>query len=189
MSAWSSIPLAATFIAAWTAGVAAQDSIPLGARVRLRLNAPHVSASVLDTHTVVVKGRAVAVDGGTLRVARESPRDTVSVPLAAILRLERQVRESHEVRGALIGGAVGATLGLAVGIAAANEEGRIRCADYRGELPCIEPLPFVPLCFAAAGALVGGRLGRGRWQRLAVPAVRATSTASPVVTFTVGLRF
>ena len=186
MGARSSILLVATFAGVWTAGLTAQDSILPGARVRLSIKAPRVSAFALDTHTVVVKGRAVAVDGGALLIARESSPDTVSVPLPTIVRLEVQVRESHEVRGALIGGAVGATLGLAV----IADENRKTCAA-----PCQDSLQgfqyFAALFSVTAGALIGGRLGKGRWRRVPVPAIRAafSSMGSPTATFTLRFRF
>lgn len=185
MGARSSILLAATFVVAWTARLAAQDSIPPGTRVRLTMKVPRVSPLVLDTHRVVVKGRVLAVDGGALLVAREPPRDTLSVPLATIVRLERQVGESHEVRGALIGGALGATLGLAI-IADETKKGGV-CRP--GPLQCF---PILAALFTVTGgAGWGARLGRARWRRVPVSAIRAafSSNGLPTATFTLRFRF
>jgi len=180
------ILLVATVVGSWTAGLAAQDSIAPGARVRLTMKVSRVSISALDTHTVVVHGRAVAVEGSALRLLRDSSADTVSVPLPTIVRLEMQTRESHAARGALIGGTLGAGLGLLV----ISDESSKTCTA-----PCQQPFQgiqyFAAAIFVIGGVVLGERIGRERWRRVPVPAIGGSSSSagSPTVTLTLKLCF
>lgn len=182
MCARLSILLTATLLGVWTGGLAAQDSIVPGARVRLVTKAPRVSPSAPDTHTVAVKGSVVAVNGHSLLIARQTPPDTVSVPLARIFRLEVEVRESHETRGALIGAGVGVAIGLLIAVPEVK-----KCAGIPNCYAYFHPA-IIPITFGLFGGTLGGRLGRGSWRRVPIPEIGAGYSPRRSRTTTFALR-
>ena len=179
-----SLLMASTLAAAWAAVLPAQDSVSAGARVRLTIKGPRVSTTAIDTHTVVVTGRAVAAAEGALRIARETPPDTVDVALPSIVRLDVQVRESHAARGAFIGAALGAALGTA---AIVSENGKSCPAPCDDSLKGIQY--FAALVFVAGGAAIGARLGRAQWRRVSLPVrVGYSPQGSPSAALVLALR-
>jgi len=174
MCAAYNILLVTVLASAWTPGLQAQDGIPAGVRVRLAIKAPRVSPLAPDTHTVALKGRALAVYGGALLVERESTLDTISVSLDSVRILEAVVGRRHPalegtVLGALAGLGIGAAVGATVDL----------CPN--GEFLCFNARPvFSRGRGAVAGALIGAGAGWltaqflevDRWQRIAPKRVR-----------------
>lgn len=174
MCAACTIILVTVLASAWTAGLQAQDGIPAGARVRLAIKAPRVSPLAPDTHTVALKGRALAVYGGALLLQHESTLDTVSVSLDSVHTLEAVAGRRHPVpEGTVLGALVGLGIGAAVG-ATVN-----KCPN--GEFMCFNARPVRSRGLGAViGALIGAGVGAltaqfvevDRWQRIEPRRVR-----------------
>ncbi len=108
-----------------------------------------------------MRARLVAMDSAGLLVIPDGRRDPVRIPTQAVARLEVRSGSASRGKHALIGGAVGAGLGLALWGAGA--------ATCRGEPECMFPVPALVLFFpglgTAGGAIVGALIPPGdRWQ-------------------------
>lgn len=174
MCAACNVLLVTVLASAWTAGLQAQDGIPAGTRVRLAVKAPRVSPMAPDTHTVALKGRALAVYGGALIVQRESTLDTVFVSLDSVRTLEAVAGKRHPVpEGAVLGALVGLGIGAAVGMTVN------KCPN--GESICLNAQPVHSRGWGAVvGALIGSGVGAlaahfvelDRWERIEPKGVR-----------------
>ena len=143
---------------------AAEPRSLVGERVRVR----HCNASGRKSPDgrgpcFRTEGDVLAVTPDILRV--EQSKSTVrDVPRAEVQRLERLLGTSRSIgRGALIGGGVGAGLGLLFGVLAAAEE---QAADDAVAVLVVG----APLAVGAVGALIGagiGALPKERWTDVA----------------------
>jgi hypothetical protein len=174
MSAACKILLVTVLASAWTARLQAQDDIPAGARVRLTVKAPRVSPLALDTHTVALKGRALAVVGGVLFLQRESTLDTASVSLDSVRTLEAVAGRRHPVlEGAVLGALVGVGVGAAVGVTVNRcPNGEFLCFNARPERSRGLGAVIGALIGAGAGALTSQFLEVDRWHRIPPKRVR-----------------
>ena len=122
----------------------ALGSVEPGARVRLR---------VPTRSSKAVVGFVDALRHDTLFLAGSSLGQLDQIPLAAIERLEVNLKRGSGSKGVGIGAGVGALAGGAVGFAvgSASEE------DCSGQVLCFEGLQTMSSTFA--GALIGGLLG------------------------------
>ena len=149
--------LPSLLIACWTAGLMAQGPWPLAAGQRVRL----------ETDSGPWIGTVVGQDSANLQLrwAGEHESTLVVVPQRRIQRVEVSAgRESNIGKGATIGGALGAGLGLVAGIAcASSSDSFFQCSG--GEIAA------ATLEVGFAGAFVGGLIGAAstheRWQPVA----------------------
>ncbi|MGH7751935.1 MAG: hypothetical protein ACREN5_03890 [Gemmatimonadales bacterium] len=153
MSARRAMVLAALVVSVGTAGLASQQEIPAGARVRLRIQASRNAPFAPDTNTIFLRGRALGASGGVLLVERESDRDTVRVPLDSVRRLEVVVGRRHPIReGAILGAILGTAVGAAIGVTVDE------CPN--GEFMCFNARPVrSPVIGGAIGAPIGAAVG------------------------------
>jgi hypothetical protein len=107
-------------------------------------------------------GSLVSLDADTLRYSRWDTTSVIALPLASVTRLERSTgRRSNTVRGATIGGLIGAGFGLFLGIAAST--------DNSGWWEVgVDDVAVVTAILGAggagAGALIGSLSKRDRWE-------------------------
>ena len=175
------ILLVTVLVSSWTGQLQAQDAIRIGARVRLAIKAARVSQWAPDTHSVAVKGRVLAVDGGTLLVERESTLDTVSVSFDSVRTFETLTGRRNPVReGTVLGALAGAGIGAAVGVTVYKcPNGAIVCLNARPVRSRGYGLVMGALIGAGAGWLTAQFLEVDRWQRIEPKRVRVV--AAPTV--------
>jgi hypothetical protein len=117
----------------------------------VRIIAPSVARGWLDARLVRLVHDTLALETRTFR------RRHLSLPLAAVSRLEVRVDPrvgatkgpSPAAVGAVIGGAIGLTAGTLLAVAAEDFE------DCTWNLTCV----VIPMLGAAAGAAIGGTVG------------------------------
>jgi hypothetical protein len=167
--------LAAGVIALPVRATDAQDAAraPLASDVRVRVTAPGL-------HRKPIVGRLVRADRDTIALAAGALAPLVSIPVAAVTRLEvSQGRRAGAGarRGAamtaLVVGAAGATLTTIVAVDAAIERARPgRCGEsgcYYGQTVVAVLSVVATAAGAAGGALVGALVGAEGWERVSVP--------------------
>jgi hypothetical protein len=133
-----------------------------GTRVRISM--------IQSLHRTYI-GNLVSADADSLRFTPDSG-GTVAVPNASVARFERSLgRHARTGHGAAVGGALGAGVGLILGIAASSEDD-----DFVEVTP--EDVVLVTLLLGATGAGVGALIGSAshgeRWEQLALPSLAAS---------------
>lgn len=175
-SAWLSLAaLALAPAVPWRAAVG-QEVSRLEPGMRVRVTAPDLG---LDKR----QGTVGAVRGDTLFLAVDS---TVPVPVTAMTRLEvHRGTTSNAGKGMIIGGAIGAGLGIAAGV-----WGQGLCGFGEGE-DCWTAIPLLGVLGGAAGvgmgAVIGSLSSSDRWERVSPYIVRVV--ALPRRGVVVGLSF
>lgn len=147
--------LASLVIACWTAGLMAQGPWPLAPGQRVRI----------ETDSGPWTGTLIGQDSANLQLrwAGEHESTLVVVPQRRIQRVEVSAgRESNVGKGALIGGAVGAGLGLAAGVACASDS-FLQCSGGEVAAATLE----VGFAGAVVGCLIGAASTHERWQPVA----------------------
>lgn len=164
MSARFALLLLGTLLLAPATEAVAQEAPQLAPGSRIKVSARH-------THI----GTLLALNGTTLQLRRDALRDTVSIPLGTIRKLEVSTGRTSSVgRGALIGGAVGGGIGPILGVGAAAE-------DCPSDAFCVvdfgpEVIPIAVLTMGGAGALLGALIGAAspadRWEDVPLVGVK-----------------
>jgi hypothetical protein len=107
-------------------------------------------------------GSLVSLDRDTLRWSRWDTSSVIAVPIASVARLERSTgRRSNAGRGAMIGGLIGAGLGLFVGVAASTDDTGF---FEVGAEDVAAVTAILGAGGAGVGALVGSLSSRDRWE-------------------------
>jgi hypothetical protein len=157
--------LPAIFLVAPICTATAQDrTSPLEPGQRVRVTAPSLG---LDGH----EERFSGVRGDTLVLT------SMRCLIADVERLDVHAgRRSHAVTGGLIGAAAGVLIGIPVG---ALEQSRYECdPDNAWGIPCIPPLPTIPIMFGVIGgvlgAVTGGFIKTDSWQHVPLEHVRVS---------------
>lgn len=135
-----------------------QDTVTIGTRVRVL--APGIAEGS-------IVGVVLSTDGDDLLVRREGNTGSITLPRAAISRLEVSRGKRSKAKGALIGGVIGAGAGAAIGAASWGCNGDVGCELAR-DLVFESKGGYVAgysALGAGVGALAGVLLTRGeKWQ-------------------------
>jgi hypothetical protein len=152
-----------------TAAMQAKTPLRAGGTVRYKLNAPRADWR---------QGKLTGLDSDTLRLAgRSGGGHAVATPQIRTLQLSSG-RRSNTGRGAMIGGIVGATLGLGLGIAASSENCTGFCpAPNIGAREVLAATAILGGVGAGIGALIGATSQRDRW--VEVPRPWSVAPADP----------
>jgi hypothetical protein len=142
------------------ASAAAQDTLPAGTLVRIRLSSQkHIEGRTLapwaPSSTTLVLCGMPHVCRGTI------DRGVLAVALDSIVGVE-QARGTHLARGALIGAAAGTVIGVAAYVVVFSEARCVDCVD-QGSPELVIPLSAA--VFTVLGAATGA--GVPRWRPVA----------------------
>ena len=137
----------------------------------------------LPKPNVELSGTVQAFDEETLTLALEKQASPVVIPRDAIAKLETVLgRRGHAKQGAIIGGAIGASLVIAA------------CASFGDSCDlggAVGPVAAYVGAFTGVGALIGAAIRSDRWVVATMPSVRAGSRVErrPGLRFSLGLRY
>jgi hypothetical protein len=147
--------------------IAAQTTPPVeeGSRVRLSLAGPDEKR---------LTGTVAAVGGESLSLVAGGGRDTTTVPLRSISRLELSRGRRSMEGGALLGGAIGAGLGAAGTLVWVASSCFKTGTSSGGNCPTGGTAAGVILAGGAGGALVGVLVRPERWVRVGWTGLRAS---------------
>jgi hypothetical protein len=151
------------------AAMQAKTPLHVGGKVRYKLDAPRAAWR---------QGELTGLDSDTLRlVSRDGGGDAVATPRIRALQVSSG-RRSNTGRGAMIGGIVGATLGLGLGIAASSDNCTGFCpAPDIGAREVVAATAILGGIGAGIGALIGATSQRDRW--VEVPRPWSVAPAGP----------
>ena len=107
-----------------------------------------------------VEGRLVSLTNDSLHLAT-SENDTLDIPVDTILRARTRLRKSAAGRGAIVGGIVGASAGLGLGIAMTQD-------DFFQATPAevVVSTVMTGACGAVLGLIVGAPFHIQKWTDL-----------------------
>jgi hypothetical protein len=144
-----------------TAAMQAKTSLHVGGKVRYKLDAPRANWR---------EGELTGLDADTLRlVARDGGGRAVATPQIRALQVSSGLR-SNAGRGAMIGGILGATLGLGLGFAASSDSCTGFCpAPDIGAREVVAVTAILGGVGAGIGALIGATSRRDRWDEVPRP--------------------
>ena len=120
---------------------------------------------------VPLTGRVSSWTYDTLNLV-QPPGPPAAIPLSDLARMEVERTKSHAGKGALIGGGISAALGLALGIAAANDD--FLEADA-GDVAAVTLV--MGASGAALGALIGLLVRTDEWEEVPLPPRAAVNYA------------
>ncbi len=122
-------------------------------------------------------GTVAALETDTLTVQVEDRADALYVPLADVAKLEVQRgQKSGTGTGALIGGGLGAALGVTVGLVGCSAS---NCNLDEGDLTAAVAVVFGAggaLLGAGIGALIGSSIKTDRWETVPLDRIRVSLT-------------
>jgi hypothetical protein len=127
-----------------------------------------------------VRGEVLSADYDSLRLLAPGSADTVAFATGAIEHLERSLgRHTRTGKGARLGGVIGASAGLLLGIAASAEEcSGVGCIDV-GPGEILAATAILGGLGAGVGALIGAGSRGERWARVPPPWVTARVRRAP----------
>jgi hypothetical protein len=131
----------------------------------------------------------MGVRNDTLLILTKENRDTTAVALTAVRRLEVSTRRnSHAVKGAVVGLAIGAVsgLGIAAGVGSPRADGPFADSNTAQAVGIFGGVGA--LAGLAVGAVVGSLFHTDRWEPIVYPHFGLSPGARAAQTF-VGIRY
>jgi hypothetical protein len=158
--------LSATVLTGLPGGVRGDEAVAPGAGPWIRVTTRgHLQGIAKDDARL--EGTLQHLDESGLVLGRGSDHEAVTIPRAAIVRVDTRLRASSRGKAAFIGGAVGLVAGVSIGLASGSDK---NCSFIpslcfsAGDKAAIYSLLTVP-----AGALLGLAIGHGSQWNKGVP--------------------